>query len=92
MPTKHSRIAIINDDALQEALERAAPLMAPGTRPARLVHDLAIRGADALAAEHATRQEGLARIAGWTTRGEPPWDPDVLARVDELAWRHYGER
>jgi hypothetical protein len=87
MPTKHSRIAVVHDDALQAALERAAPLLAPETRAARLVHELAIRGAEALVADRADRAAGLARIADWTRRGEPPWDPDVLAHIDELAWR-----
>jgi hypothetical protein len=91
MPTKHQRIAVIHDDALQAALERAAPLLAPETRPARIVHELAIRGADALVAERAERTTGLEQIIDWTSRGEPPWDPDVLARVDELAWRRPDE-
>jgi hypothetical protein len=91
MPTKHPRIAIVNDYELQAALERARPLVGPATRPARLVRDLAIRGADAVVAEHAARQEGIARIVDWTTRGEPPWDPETLARVDELAWGQHGE-
>jgi hypothetical protein len=33
--------------------ERAAPLLASETRPARIVHDLAIRSAEALVAEQA---------------------------------------
>ena len=92
MPSKHPRIAVLHDDALQAALERAAPLMAPETRPARLVHELAIRGADALVAERADRAAGVERIIDWTASGQPPWDPEVLGRVDELAWRRPDER
>jgi hypothetical protein len=92
MPFKHPRIAIIHDDALQAALDRAAPLLVPETRAARIVHDLAIRGADALVAEQADRDAAIARIADWTLRGEPPWDPDVLSRVDALAWRERADR
>lgn len=44
-----------------------------------------------MVAEHAARQEGIARIVDWTTRGDPPWDPETLARVDELAWGQHGE-
>jgi hypothetical protein len=87
MPTKHSRIAVIHDEALQAALDRAAALMPADTPTARVVHDLAIRGADALVAEQAGREAGVARIVDWTLRGEPPWDSDVLARVDALGWR-----
>jgi hypothetical protein len=66
--------------------------MAPETRPARIVHDLAIRGADAVVAERIDRTAGVERIAEWTATGEPPWDPAVLARVDEQAWRRSDER
>jgi hypothetical protein len=28
--------------------------------------------------------ELLRELADWSTGGEPPWDPSVLARIDEL--------
>jgi hypothetical protein len=86
MPTKHQRIAVVHDEALQAALERAAPLLAPETRPARIVHQLAIRGAEALVAERADRAAAIERIIEWSTSDDPPWDREVLGRIDELAW------
>ncbi len=29
----------------------------------------------------------MQRIIDQWTSGNPPWDPDVLERIDELAWR-----
>jgi len=85
MPTRHERIAVVKDEALSEALASVAPIVG-GTKPASaLVHDLAIRGAAAMRAEAAEREEQLQRLADWATgREEPPWDPEVLARIDEL--------
>ena len=87
MPSKHDRIAVINDLPLQEALERVTPLMNGETRPARLVHDLAIKGAQAVLAEQERRRWAAERMIAWVSGDEqPPWDPEVLGRVRELAW------
>jgi hypothetical protein len=86
MPTKHERIAVVRDGDLHSALERIAPLVAPGTRPATLVHDLAIRGAEALLAEHDRRQAALRDLADRSVQPDPGFDREVLARIDELAW------
>lgn len=88
MPTRHQRIPVTNDDELREALDRAAPFVAPGTRTATLVHDLAIEGARSVAADRERRASALRRLAERLGRAQPPWDPEVLAHVDELAWRH----
>lgn len=85
MATRFVRIPVTKDHALAEALDRARAL--EEDKPmATLVHDLAIRGADALVEERRKRQQLLAWVAQATTSAESPWDEDMLARIDELAW------
>jgi hypothetical protein len=86
VPTSHDRIAVTKDPPLAEALERAAALTKPGTPDARLVHDLAIRGAQALLAAHREDDEAIERLIRRTTADEPAYDPEVLADLDRLAW------
>jgi len=84
MPTKHERIGVVKDEALTEALESVASILAPTLPAATMVHDLAIRGAQALRDDAARRTRLLGELAAWSTGDRPPWDPDVLARIDEL--------
>ena len=86
MATRFDRIAVTKDPALAAALDRAASLIGAGKPAGTLVHDLAIRGADALVEEEHRRAEQLAWVAEATTSPQIPWDPDVLERIDELAW------
>jgi hypothetical protein len=84
MPTRHERIGVVKDDELSAALESVAGLVAPGVPTAKLVRDLALRGAQALREEGERRGEALRQLAEWSTGDNPPWDPAVLARIDEL--------
>ncbi len=84
MPTKHDRIGVVKDQALVEALESVAPLVGPRAPAATVVHDLAIRGAQALRDEETGRRELRRELADWSTSDDPPWDPYVLAHIDEL--------
>jgi hypothetical protein len=84
MPTKHERIGVVKDEALIQALESVAPLLGMATPAATRVHDLAIRGAQAVRDDHARRDELLGELAAWSTSEHPPWDRDVLARIDDL--------
>ena len=86
VPTKHPRIAVVNDEELQAALQRAAPHVPPGTRPATLVHDLAVKGAEALLAEQRARADAIERLIARSTADDPGYDREVLADVDRLAW------
>jgi hypothetical protein len=83
--TRFDRIAVTKDPALAEALDRVAPLVGARTPVATLVHDLAIRGSQVIVEERRRRAEQLAWVAQATTT-DIPWDVDVLARIDELAW------
>jgi hypothetical protein len=85
MPTKHERIGVVKDHALLEALESVAPIVGAATPAATVVHDLAIRGARALRDDAARRATLLQDLAAWSTGDTPPWDRDVLARIDELS-------
>ena len=83
VPTKHPRIAVVNDPRLAEAIERVRPLY--GAAPnAKIVHDLAIEGAAAFAEREGRRRAALERLA--STNLSDLVDMDVLARVEELAW------
>jgi hypothetical protein len=84
MPTKHERIGVVKDDELRAALDSVAPLLETTPSTATLVHVLAVRGAQALREDAVQRAELLRELAEWSTGAEPPWDPTVLARVDEL--------
>jgi len=85
MPSKYDRIGVVRDPALSEALESVAPILGASAPAATVVHDLAIRGAQALRDETSRREELLRELAAWSTGDDPPWDPDVLERIDELA-------
>jgi hypothetical protein len=83
VPTKHSRIAVVKDPPLAEAIERVRPLF--GSAPAaRIVHDLALEGAAALGEREAARRAALKRVAALDISEYV--DMDVLANVRERAW------
>jgi hypothetical protein len=85
MPTRYERIGVIKNEDLSDALDSVAPLVEAGTPAATLVRDLAIRGARALREEEDRRRESLERLVEWSTGvSDPPWDPEVLAHIDEL--------
>jgi hypothetical protein len=84
--TRFDRIPVTKDPALAAALDRVTLIVGACKPTATLVHDLAIRGADALVEEKQDRTRELAWIAEVTTSGEPPWDPEIMERIDELAW------
>jgi hypothetical protein len=71
---------------LVEALDRVAPLVAPNQPTATLVHDLAIRGAEGLLAEHGRQAEAIERLIDRSTSIDPGFDVEVARRIDELAW------
>lgn len=85
MATRFVRIPVTKDDALTEALDRVKTLE-EGKPMATLVHDLAIRGADALVEEKRDRAAQLEWVAEATSSPRALWDLDVMERIDELAW------
>jgi hypothetical protein len=86
MPTRFARIPVTKDLALAEALERVAPLLAANQPAATLVHDLAIRGAEALLVEHSRRTGAIERLIERSTSADPGFDIEVAQQVDKLAW------
>jgi hypothetical protein len=84
MPTKHPRINVTKDAELAQAILRARPLMGE-TPEATIVHDLAVRGAEALAQDEQRRGEAIDDLIAWSTGEE--MDRETLLAVDELAWR-----
>jgi hypothetical protein len=84
VPTKHPRIAVTNDPPLAEALERVAPLFA-GKKPASIVHDLALKGAQAILDEQSAYDKAVERLIEHSTN-RTGLDWDLLERIDELAW------
>ncbi len=84
MPTNHRRIPVIEDAPLAAALEVAAPLF-PGLKPSRLLHDLAIRGAESVVEEQKHADDQIEALVAFSTGREDLIDWDALANVDE-AW------
>lgn len=86
VPTRFARIPVTKDLALTEALDRVAPFIEPEQPAASLVHDLAIRGAEAMLAERQQDTAALERLIEHSTSADPGFDVDVAQRIDELAW------
>jgi hypothetical protein len=87
MPTRHERIPVTKDPVLADALERVAALVPPGVKTATLVHDLAVRGADAMLAEERNRTEAVEGLIARSTADDPGFDRGVLSSLDREAWR-----
>ena len=85
MPTNWKRVNVTCDSALTAALRSVARHF-KGAPAARVVHDLAIRGAQELVREHGEREAAVERLVALSTERESAIDWDVLARIDELAW------
>jgi hypothetical protein len=85
MPTAHPRIAVTRDPELDQAIERVESLIGADVPVARLVRDLAVRGARALEAEDEARRLRRRAFAERVASESPPWDRAVLARVEELS-------
>jgi hypothetical protein len=86
MPTHPDRIPVANDADLAVALDRVAAIVPQGTDAATLVHDLAIRGAEALLADYRADPAVIERAVAHTTGEDPPFDRAVLADIDRRAW------
>jgi hypothetical protein len=86
MPTRHDRIPVTKDPELAAALERVAALVPAGVKPATLVHDLAVRGADALLAERRDDADALEALITRSTGDDPGYDRDLLGDIDREAW------
>ena len=87
MPTKDERIPMTKDAELGAALEQVAPLVDPGTKTANLVRELALRGAEALIAEHREGEEAIERLVARSAAEDPGFDREVLADADIEAWQ-----
>lgn len=86
VPTRHRRISVTNDPSLDEAITRARIWM-NGAPDATIVHDLAIRGAEAMAQDEELRREALERLARLATDPDSDLDREALLNVRRTAWR-----
>ena len=86
MPTRHDRIPVTKDPELAAALERVAPLVPAGVKPATLVRDLALRGADALLAERRDDAAAIERLIARSTAEDPGYERELLGEIDREAW------
>jgi hypothetical protein len=85
VPTHWKRIPVTKDPELKEALNRVAPFF-PDVAPARLVHDLAVKGAEAVEEERRRSAEAVEEAIAFSTVRRDLIDWEVLERIDELAW------
>ena len=86
VPTQHPRIAVTNDPELASALERVEHYF-PDAPTARIVHELALRGAEVIEREQTERGDAIERLIALFTEPNDRIDLDVLEHIDELAWR-----
>jgi hypothetical protein len=84
MPTTHRRIAVTEDAELAAALRSAAAVLGDDLKPARLVRELALRGAQALIDERRQHDEAIERLIVWSISGMPGGDRELLERRDEI--------
>jgi metal-responsive CopG/Arc/MetJ family transcriptional regulator len=77
MPTPHRRIQVTVDVELAEALDSVNPR--PQSR-ARLIRDLALRGAAATRAERQRQTDSRAFLLS-VVRGETDYDPSAAADI-----------
>jgi hypothetical protein len=86
VPTKHQRIAVTKDGELEQALTEVASLF-PGAPVARVVHDLAVRGAAALLEDERRRRDAIESLIAWSTDPNSDMDREALRNVKRVAWR-----
>jgi len=85
MPTPHKRIPVTQDPELTEALSRVAAYY-PHTPSARIVHDLAVKGAETIVEERRTADDAIEQLVAFSTERRDLIDWNVLEQIDELAW------
>jgi hypothetical protein len=86
VPTSHDRIPVTKDPTLADALVRAREVVGEEVPTATLVHDLAIRGAEALIAEQRQNDEAIERLIRRSTAADPGYDREVLADIARRGW------
>ena len=86
VPTVHPRIPVTNDPELARALARVEHYF-PDAPTARIVRELALRGAEAIEQEQNERGDAIERLIVLFTEPNDRIDLDVLEHIDELAWR-----
>lgn len=85
MPTPHKRIAIVEDEALRDALDSVAEDF-DGAPKATVVRRLAIEGATAWTARRRVEERGLDELVRLSTRRDASVDWELLEQIDEQAW------
>jgi hypothetical protein len=84
--SRHPRIQIPRDPELDRAIARARGVLGPGAPSSRVVHALAVRGAEAL--EQDRRAEGHARdFLISVAEGSSGLDLERLRDIRDRAWR-----
>lgn len=81
MPTQHPRISVTKDPELTRALKRARDAIGEEVTEARLVHDLAVRGAQLVTGERTRRRAALERMADPDRGG---LDLELLGQVEQI--------
>jgi hypothetical protein len=85
MPTRHKRIPVTNDPELAAALNRVGRFF-PDAPAARVVRDLAIKGAEAIEREEDERDAAIERLIAFSTQRTGPIDWDFLESGHDAAW------
>ena len=86
MTSRHPRIQVPRDPELDRAIARGRALLGPDAPASRLVHELALRGVDAMEAEAAQRDAGRSFLVA-VAEGRSGLDLEALRTVRDRAWR-----
>jgi len=83
---RHPRIQVPRDPELDSAIARARALLGPDAANSQIVHQLALRGVEALEAEAASSDRGRDFLLA-VADGEAGLDFESLRTVRDRAWR-----
>jgi hypothetical protein len=86
VPTQHPRIPVTNDPELADALARVERYF-PDAPTARIVRELALKGAETIEREQGERGAAVERLIALFMEPNEQIEVEVLKRIDELAWR-----
>jgi hypothetical protein len=85
MASRHPRVQVSRDPDLERAIMRARTVMGPSTPTSRVVHELALRGAEALESDRAAAQRAV-DFALSVADGTSALDLESLKTARDRAW------
>lgn len=85
MASRHPRVQVPRDPDLERAITRGRNALGPSTPISQVVHELALRGAEAFENDQAATQRAVEFAIG-VAEGQSGLDLESLKTVRERAW------